>query len=403
MRKSNGNGHFVIGCSTRNSVRIQMKISSNSYHVAIIGGGLGGLTLAAQLADAGYSCIVFEKNKYPFHKVCGEYVSRESWDFLERLGLRVSHWDLPRIKRLQVTSPNGNLLKNELDPGGFGISRFKLDHELYLLAKQKGACVLENCKVYDCRFENDVFEVKSDKGIYSAQICIGAWGKQSNMDNGLARNFTKAIKKKDKNYIGVKYHIYFPFPEDLIELHNFKDGYCGISRVEKEICCLCYLTTVENLKKYRGDIKKMETEILMKNPALRAYFERGQFLFEEPLTISQIRIGYKSAVENNVLMLGDAAGSIAPLSGNGMSMAMRSSAMLYTLLNQYFQEQINREKLAIRYETFWKKEFKKRVQLSKNLQRLLKNELLTNVTISILKRADFLRKRMIRATHGEPF
>ncbi|MGZ4157476.1 MAG: FAD-dependent oxidoreductase, partial [Bacteroidia bacterium] len=48
---------------------------SKTYQVSIIGGGLAGLTLAVQLADAGYSCVLFEKNKYPFHKVCGEYIS----------------------------------------------------------------------------------------------------------------------------------------------------------------------------------------------------------------------------------------------------------------------------------------------------------------------------------------
>ena len=65
---------------------------TNTYQVSIIGGGLAGLTLAIQLADEGYSCILFEKNKYPFHKVCGEYISMESWNFIERLGLNLSEY-----------------------------------------------------------------------------------------------------------------------------------------------------------------------------------------------------------------------------------------------------------------------------------------------------------------------
>jgi hypothetical protein len=42
------------------------------------------------------------------------------------------------------------------------------------------------------------------------------------------------------NYIGVKYHVYYDCPADLISLHNFNDGYCGISHVEDNQCCLCY-------------------------------------------------------------------------------------------------------------------------------------------------------------------
>ena len=45
------------------------------FDCAIIGGGLAGLCLAIQLADADRSVVLLEKNSYPFHKVCGEYIS----------------------------------------------------------------------------------------------------------------------------------------------------------------------------------------------------------------------------------------------------------------------------------------------------------------------------------------
>jgi flavin-dependent dehydrogenase len=67
-----------------------MENNQKKYDVAIIGGGLGGLSLAIQLARKNFSVILFEKEKYPFHKVCGEYISMESWGFLEDLGLPLS-------------------------------------------------------------------------------------------------------------------------------------------------------------------------------------------------------------------------------------------------------------------------------------------------------------------------
>ncbi len=380
------------------------KKMKTNYQVAIIGGGVGGLTLAIQLADAGYSCILFEKNTYPFHKVCGEYVSMESWNFLERVGLNLSEWDLPRISRLQVSSPSGNLLTHQLGLGGFGISRFKLDHELSLLAKRKGVYVLEACKVTDCKWENEQFTIESNKGIFITQLCVGAWGKHSNMDTRLLRSFTNRLRSdKEKSYVGVKYHARLPFPDDLIGLHNFENGYCGISKVENGTCCLCYLTASENLKKYEGDIKKMEAAVVMNNPILNRYFKTAEFLLEEPVVISQVRIGYKNAVENNVLMLGDAAGNIAPLSGNGMSMAMRSSYMLYQFMDAYFKKKITRQQLGSRYGYFWKSQFKRRVQFSSMLQQLLKNSSLTNITVGVLKRISFLKNTVVKSTHGDPF
>lgn len=375
----------------------------NNYQVAIIGGGLAGLTLSIQLANAGYSCILFERNTFPFHKVCGEYVSNESWNFLERLGLNLSLFDLPQINQLCVSSPSGNLFNHQLDLGGFGISRYKLDQLLYELAIQKGVVILEDCKVRDCKFKENSFSIETSKGSYSSIIAAGAWGKSSNMDAGLARKFITAIKKREENYVGIKYHVKLPFKENVIELHNFENGYCGISRVENGICCMCYLTNAENLKKYNGNIKEMEKEIVMKNPILERYFKTAHFLFDEPLAISQIRIGYKSAVENNVLMMGDAAGNIAPLSGNGMSMAMKSSVILFELIDTYMNDKLSREELNRHYQQSWKAQFEKRIKLSGYLQKLLKNKSLSNMAITVLKRIPSLRNVVIRSTHGKPF
>ena len=101
-----------------------------TYDCAVIGGGLAGLTLSIQLATKGHTVILFEKEQYPFHKVCGEYISLESWNFLERIGLPLSKMELPIIKKLNVTSPDGTILTADLPLGGFGISRYKIDYEL---------------------------------------------------------------------------------------------------------------------------------------------------------------------------------------------------------------------------------------------------------------------------------
>ena len=58
-----------------------------TYDLAIVGGGLAGLSLSIQMAKAGYRVILFEKEQYPFHRVCGEYISLESWDFCKALEL----------------------------------------------------------------------------------------------------------------------------------------------------------------------------------------------------------------------------------------------------------------------------------------------------------------------------
>src|SRR5690242_15296083 len=199
------------------------------YDIGIVGGGLAGLSLAILAADAGYNVVLFEKEEYPFHKVCGEYISFESYDFLDRLGLPLHKWNLPAIKKLLVTDIKGNEYNFQLDLGGFGISRFKIDDALYQLAIKKDAHVVTNTKVNDVLFENDAHIIQTNKQTVLAKVVAGSFGKRSNLDVKWKRGFTEQKINKLNNYIGVKYHVRLPYSKDQIALHNFKNGYCGIS------------------------------------------------------------------------------------------------------------------------------------------------------------------------------
>ena len=73
------------------SISQQEQAQIKEFDVGIIGGGLAGLSLSILLAKNRYKVILFEKEKYPFHRVCGEYISLESWKFIEQsLGLNLS-------------------------------------------------------------------------------------------------------------------------------------------------------------------------------------------------------------------------------------------------------------------------------------------------------------------------
>jgi len=164
------------------------------YEIGIVGGGLAGLSLAILAAGAGYSTALFEKENYPFHKVCGEYISLESYDFLMRLGLPLQDWNLPVIKKLQVSDVKGNAYNFSLDLGGFGVSRFKIDNALYHLALQKGVHVFTNTKVNDVFFENNLHLLKINEKNITAKIVAGSYGKRGNLDVKWKRAFLKLKK-----------------------------------------------------------------------------------------------------------------------------------------------------------------------------------------------------------------
>lgn len=380
------------------------------YDVAIIGGGLGGLALCIQCARAGYKTILFEKEEYPFHRVCGEYISLESWNFLEDLGLPLSDMNLPVIKHLLVSSPGGKTLQHSLPLGGFGISRFTIDHELAQIADRAGADVMDGVKVTDTTFNGAGFTVKtiSRPGReqfrnIEAKIVAGSFGKRSNLDVKWKRPFVQHKPNKLNNYIGVKYHIITDHPADMIALHNFSNGYCGISKIEDDKYCLCYLTTAGNLQKHNNSIAQMEKEVLCKNSHLAKIFSCADFITEEPVVISQISFEKKSLVEDHVLMVGDAAGMITPLCGNGMSMALHGAKLAFEEVHRFLANEAGRDEMEARYAAQWKKHFAGRLRVGRFIQGFFGDPLLSNLLISSVKPFPRVAGWLIRQTHGEPF
>jgi len=366
------------------------------YDILIIGGGLSGLINARVLALNGLSVAVIEKNTYPFHRVCGEYISNEVKPFLESIDCFPFELQPTSIDQLTVTAPSGFSLHAKLDMGAFGISRYAFDDFLKTKAIEAGATVIEGEQIHEIKKTNDGFSGKSlTQKMYTARLVIGAQGKRSMIDKSLGRSFVQ----QRSPYIGIKYHIRTNHPADLIALHNFQDGYCGISKVENDTYCLCYLTTRENLRRH-GTITKMEEAVLYKNPFLKNIFTSSEFLFTAPEVINEISFSSKSLSDQQVLFCGDAAGMIAPLCGNGMAMAVHSAKLLAESIILH-KDTLDEKEILNHYKKEWNATFKKRLWIGRTVQKLFGRNLTTEISLRVLSLLPPLLRWMISKTHGE--
>ncbi len=303
------------------------------------------------------------------------------------------------IKRFQLTSVNGKEACMPLDLGGFGISRYDFDHYLYQLAEKAGVNFLLNTSAESISYQQNNFTVKiSSQAELTAPLVIGAFGKRSKVDHALNRPF---IKKRSP-YVGVKYHLHTSHPEDLISLHNFKDGYCGISKVSNTVSNLCYLTHRNNVKSH-ASIRAMEEAVLFRNPFLKKIFTESDFLFEKPEVINEVSFEPKQPVENHIIMAGDAAGMIAPLCGNGMAMAIHGAYLASEWAARFLKGEISREALEEGYASAWKTLFAQRLWVGRQMQRLFGSEALSNLAVEIIRRSKRLSLFLMRYTHGQPF
>lgn len=376
--------------------------NNGKYDVIIVGGGLAGLTSAIALSNAGKEVLLLEKKSYPYHKVCGEYVSNEVLDYLKQIGFNPHQHGAATITRLRVSTPSGKNICASLDLGAFGLSRYTMDSELAKLAVSKGTHLFTNTKVTDIQFDNEHFCVSTQNGsAYTGKFVIGSWGKREMLDKKLHRRFMSTHTR----YIAVKHHLHTDYPDNEIGLDNFSNGYSGISRIEDNKYNFCYFYKRDN---NNSNPKEYLEEEVYKNPAIKRILINSDFLFDAPVTINEISFELKPCVENHILMCGDTAGLITPLCGNGMSMAITSAKMLTdilinsTLLNKQEVTMVERQKLEDQYRLAWRKAFSSRLFWGRTIQKLFGNPVLTEASLRFIHLLPPLERALIKATHGKP-
>ncbi|MGL2986054.1 NAD(P)/FAD-dependent oxidoreductase [Flavobacterium sp. RSSA_27] len=365
--------------------------------IVIIGGGLAGLTAGIHLSQKGFTVIIIEKNDYPKHRVCGEYISNEVKPYLESLGIPIQNAYPTSITQLEFATLFGASLHQKLPLGGFGISRYTLDYLVYQKAIASGCTIIKN-NVATCVFEENQFIVTTqDEVQYKAKIVLGAYGKRANLDHYLNRSFIQ----KTSPWLAVKNHYQGNFPDDVVGLYHFKGGYCGVSKVENDLINICYIANYKYFKRYKN-LDDFAKAILFKNKKLKHILETSVPVFEKPLTISQISFEKKEPVSAHLLMIGDTAGLIHPLCGNGIAMAIHSAKIAAEASIDFLQGKYNRVTLEQIYTENWNATFKTRLHMGRSLSAILEQPILTILVLQVAVIFPFIIKQIIKRTHGTP-
>lgn len=367
--------------------------------ILIVGGGLSGLTAAIHLASYDFEVCLIEKESYPHHKVCGEYLSKEILSYFDFLNLSLDSLKPVDISNLEYSNHIGKTIKTKLPLGGFGISRYTLDHYLYKEALKAGVTIC-NEVVSSVKYSRDNFITTTISGKeYSSHFVLGAFGKRSNLDKQLNRSF---INNKS-GWLAVKSHYALDsFPANTVALHNFDGGYCGLSKVESGAVNVCYLASYNSFKKYK-DTQKFKEEVLYQNPHLKDFFTTAKPIFSSEITIAQVSFDDKSLVKDHIIMLGDAAGLIHPLCGNGMAMAIHSAGIAAECILKYYSEgEFSRQEIESEYCKEWNKQFKTRLRTGRLLQNLMLHPNLAKLSQNIIQLFPDILNSIISKTHGSP-
>lgn len=365
------------------------------YEIIIIGGGLAGLTAALHLAREEFRVLVIEKDPYPRHRVCGEYLSREVEPYLNSMGVNLR--EAKQIRTLRLSTHGGRFVETSLPMGGLGISRYALDASLYKEALRAGATVVFS-QVQMVNRHAELYEVVTSTETYTGKIVIGAYGKRASLD----KDFDRGFMNRKSPWLAVKAHYEYPdWPEEMVGLHAFPGGYAGLSKTETGKVNFCYLASYDSFKEH-GKIASFNKKVVASNPILGDFLSRARMVFREPLSIAQVSFYKKACIENGILMCGDSAGLIHPLCGNGMAMAIHSAKLASEEIKKHLRNrEITRDELAYDYQRHWQANFGKRMAAGRQLQSLLLKPRMAAILMASIARSPVVLRAIINSTHGK--
>jgi len=336
------------------------------YDAIIIGGGLAGCSTALQLARRGHSVVLFEKGTYPRQKLCGEFLSPEVRASFRHLGLtdQIQAEGATAIQQARLTAANGTETTHALPEPAVGLSRYALDALLYRTACEAGVEGHPGTRVTDVQGSlEDGFAVTAEGTPVTGRIVIGAHGRRGALDRTLDRPFLN----EQSPYVAFKAHYAGPAAEALsgtIELHSAPGGYCGLSPVEAGRINVCWIGRVDALTSAGGTPTAMLTQHLRQNAALDERLHGLERVSEGFEAVSQVPLMPKERFVDDVCMVGDAAGMIAPLCGDGMGMALQTADLAAPLLDRFLRE---RDASPFRhdYRAAWRDAFGQRMRLGR--------------------------------------
>jgi flavin-dependent dehydrogenase len=295
------------------------------FDVLVIGGGPAGATAALLLARAGRSVAVLEKAAFPRRKVCGEFIAPPAAAFLRALGARLD----PAVRRIALWTGDRLLQAPLPAPYASTSAREDLDTLLLQSAAAAGAMVYQPLKALSLERSRSGFLCETQSMTLEARLVIAAHG---SWEPGALPTQARRSPPQASDLLAFKAHFRgASLPADTIALLPFPGGYGGALRLgdgRATFACCLRRDALESLR--RPGLAAGESVLrhaLRASAGLREAFagaqRDGTWLAAGPL-----RPGVRPLHRDGVFAVGNAAGEVHPVVGQGISLAIRSAELL---------------------------------------------------------------------------
>jgi geranylgeranyl reductase family protein len=380
------------------------------FDILVIGAGPAGAACALRLSKSGYNVAILEKDVFPRDKTCGDALSVDVVNQLPMLSEELLSDFLALPQKLsshgvKIVAPDGKFLdipfiyKGE-KKHGFLCKRIDFDHLLYKhMSYSPHIRIIQNCKVSDIQQNGDGITVNTSKGVFKGKVIVGADGAKS----VVARNLRKS--ELERNHFSAGLRVYYEgvthfHPDNYIELYFFKEilpGYLWVFPLPDNQANVGLGMLASKVAKKKINLKETLNYLLATHPDLKDRFKNAKPI--ETIKGHGLPLGSKKRAISGerFLLVGDAAGLIDPLSGEGVGNALRSGRvaaehLIRCIEQNNYTADFNKQYDAEIYCRMWKE-----LKISRSLQTMYKHTFLLNTIIRKANKNKHFLRFMIEA------
>ena len=308
--------------------------------VVVAGAGPAGALAATILSRAGLKVRLFDRSRFPRHKLCGDTLNPGALDVLRR------HLDVqPLIDKsvpidgMLLTGPGRVRVRGEYGDGiaGRSITRTVLDDWLVQQALATGVQFDDGVSIRQVAIgDGRVAGVIADQRAHPAKMVIAADGRRSAI--AISRGLARQPKHPRRWAIG-GYFTGVTGMTRLGEMHVRRGHYIGVAPVPGGSTNACLV-----IPHYTGDAPVGDPAIALKraldaDPQLRCRFANAQAV-DAPVMLGPMAVDTLAAGEPGLLLAGDAAGFIDPMTGDGLRFAFLGAELAAAVINDVFNGRV---------------------------------------------------------------
>lgn len=347
-------------------------MSKKQADVIVIGAGIAGTSCALQLAKQGHRTILLDRQSFPRHKTCGEFMSPETKEMLDYLGVQLlgETVEPSSMDHAIIVMPHGGEINAPLPGQATGISRYELDRLLHENAVTAGADIVTGTTVTDIQKLGDHrYEVDARQGNeklrFEARAVIGAYGTKK--PRGIA---SPEGYRDDTVYVGVKSHYSGITMPARVELYFCDGGYVGISPIENGTVNVAALLTLNSVQGSGKSVPEILRAASRTNKRLAERMAEGEPVPGTQVSIAPLRLSHTPHPWSEYPHIGDAMLMLPPLCGDGMSVALRSSLICARWTDSYLKGEINFEHWRNQYTLEANRTFTELLRRARRIQNM---------------------------------